>query len=109
MNWPITVPAPVCIGLQSDGGVMTAMWSYIHTGGLPLTDVSVFYTYTDGATVNLINVPDTNTNTTSIMVGTLMAGFRYTFNITAENSNGSSSILCGPTLHVIGESVTITL
>ena len=99
----------MCNVSKSEGGVLTAMWTYTHTGGLPPMDVSVFYTYTDGATVNLINVPDTNTNTTSIMVGTLMAGFRYTFNITAENSNGSSSILCGPTLHVIGESVTITL
>ena len=44
-------------------------------------------------------------DTTSVEVAGLFAGFEYTFNITAENSNGSSSILCGPTLHVIGESV----
>ena len=67
-------------------------------------DVSVFYTYTDGATVNLITVPDTNVNTTSIMVHNLVAGFEYTFNVTVVNNNiGSSSVLCGPTFLEIGE------
>ena len=100
---PLTVPAPVCNAPQSDEGVITAMWSYNHTGGLPLTDVSVFYTYEEGATINSIAVQNTYANTTSVMVGGLVAGFRYSFNVTAENSNGSASILCGPTLLVIGE------
>lgn len=39
----------------------------------------------------------------SINVPKLTAGTRYTFNITAVNSTGSSYILCGPILLSIGE------
>ena len=38
----------------------------------------------------------------------LVAGFEYTFNITAVNSNGPSNILCGPVLHRVGESANMT-
>ena len=44
-----------------------------------------------------------NVDATSITVPNLAAGAEYVFNITAENRIGSSSILCGPTSHKIGE------
>ena len=34
----------------------------------------------------------------------MVAGFEYTFNITAENNNGSSNIMW-PTVHRVGEIV----
>ena len=42
-------------------------------------------------------------DTTSVIVPNLMAGSEYMFNITAENSIGSSTIMCGPILHVLGK------
>ena len=42
-------------------------------------------------------------DTTSIMVPNLIVGAEYIFNVTAENNVGSSSIICGPILHIIGK------
>ena len=98
------VPALTCNAPVSAEGIITATWSYIHTGGLPLTNVSVFYVFTEGSAINRIPTNVTNVNTSSVVIRNLITGFKYTFNITAENSNGSSSILCGPTLHIIGQS-----
>ena len=104
------VPAPVCNVSVSASGVITVTWSYIHTGGLPLTNVSVSYTYEEGSVVSSPNpVQVTSINTTSVTLVELQEGFRYTFNITAENSNGTSSILCGTTLYVSGESLAMLL
>ena len=48
-------------------------------------------------------------DTTSIMVPNLVAGAEYIFNITAENNVGSSTIMCGPILHVIGKTKIKTI
>ena len=61
------------------------------------------YTFSEGSTVNIIPVNVLNIHTTSITVHGLTTGFKYTFNITARNNYGTSSILCGPVLHVIGK------
>ena len=45
-------------------------------------------------------------DTTSVMVPNLVASAEYMFNVTAGNSVGSSSIICGPILHVIGKTKT---
>ena len=99
----VLAPVLTCDAPVSSNGVITATWSYIHTGGLPLTSVSVVYTYTEGSTVNhvLIDVP--NIHATSVSVAGLTTGFKYTFNITTGNDYGTSSILCGPILHAIGK------
>ena len=99
----IAVPALTCSAPVSSNGVFTVTWSYIHTGGLPLTNVSVFYTYDDSSP---IPVPVNNVATSSVAVSNVEAGFSYTFNITAENSIGSSSISCRPTVHVLGNSLS---
>ena len=96
------VPAPVCVYAMSRGGNISSRWSYNHTGGSSIMAVAVFYTYTEGQTVNRVPVPNTNAATTSVEVPNLVAGFQYTFNVTVENNIGPSSILCGPIVHNIG-------
>ena len=81
-------------------GTIILAWSYIHTGGLPLTNVSVSY-YESG--LSPIPIPLTSVDTTLVTIPDLKAGFEFTFNITAENSEGPSSILCGPVTYVHGE------
>ena len=89
----------MCNAPVSSNCIITVTWSYIHTGGLPLTNVSVF---TEDSTIAINPIQVESIDTTSVEVPDLVAGFEYTFNITTEN-NGSSSILCGPTLHRVGE------
>ena len=79
-----------------------ASWTYIHTGGLPLTDLSVMYSYEEGASTVSRSV-GVNLNDLSVTVSGLVAGEEYTFTVTAENSNGSSSTVCEPVNHIIGE------
>ena len=100
-----TVPSLICGDPGfSDGGI-TSIWSYIHTGGLSLNHVYVSYTFEEGSTTSsFIHVVTLlNSQPTQINVPRLVAGRRYTFNITAENNVGSSYILCGPTLLNIGK------
>ena len=68
----------------------------------------VTYIFNEETTTNPVSVSDIDTGTTSIEVPNLVAGFEYTFNITAVNSNGPSNILCGPVLHRVGESANMT-
>ena len=84
---------------------VTVTWSYIHTGGLPLTNIFISYTYEDNSVISSTNhVPFTSIDKTSVTLVELQEGFRYTFNITAENNHGTSSTLCEATLHIHGES-----
>jgi hypothetical protein len=70
-------------------------WSYINTGGgLPLTNVTVSYYFVNGSSP--IPIPLISIDTTFVIVPDLKAGpgFEYTFNVTAANSEGSSSTVC---------------
>ena len=100
----VVAPAPTCTSVQSAGGIVTVTWSYIHTGGLPLTSVTMAYRF---ETVLSMSPPTdlsiASAEVTTAMVSNLVAGRRYTFTITAENSNGSTSIDCGPVRHDVGE------
>ena len=87
-------------------------WSYIHTGGLPLTNIHLSYSHSilGNSTEKIVtNSPQLNTvsvmrvDSTSVVVPSLVTGVEYTFNVTAENSYGSSSIVCGPIPHIIGK------
>ena len=80
-----------------------ASWAYVHTGGLFLTDLSVMYSYEEGASTVSRSVNGVNLNDLSVTVSSLVAGEEYTFTVTAENSNGSSSTVCQPVNHIIGE------
>ena len=88
-----------------DGGV-TIRWSYIHTGGQPLNNISVTYTFEEGATVGgpiVVSIDDTEA--TSFNVPRISTGVRYTFNITAENDIGASYIICGPHVLHVGKAI----
>ena len=79
-----------------------ATWSYVHTGGLPLTGLSVTYSYEEG--VSIVTEPvGVNLDDFMVTVSGLVAGEEYTFTVIAENSNGSSSTVCEPVNHIIGE------
>ena len=80
-----------------------ASWTYVHTGGLPLTDLSVVYSYEEGASTVSQSVNGVSLNDLSVTVSGLVAGEEYTFTVTAENSNGSSSTVYQPVNHIIGE------
>ena len=100
-----TVPSLMCGDpVFSDGGI-TSTWSYVHTGGLSLNRVYVSYTFEEGSgTSSPIHVTTfMNAQPTEVNVPRLVAGRRYTFNITAENAIGSSYVMCGPTLLSVGK------
>ena len=96
----ITVPELFCNASVSSNGTVTVTWSYIHTGGLPLTNVSVTYIIYNN--LSPIPIPLISVDTTSVTIPDLKAGFEYTFNVTAVNSEGSSSTECGFTIHESG-------
>ena len=91
----LSVPALTCNATAMHiNDSITVNWSYIHTGGLPLTNVSVSYSFTKTPKPILKPVPLRHTDVTSVTVLGIETGLQYTFNVTAENSNGSSSVLC---------------
>ena len=99
----MTVPEVECIDPVSADGSLTIQWYFVHTGGLNLTGLSAEYSYVDGTSTEVRPVTVDSLNTTTIKQRGLVAGFEYTFNITAENSNGSSTISCRPVPYRIGE------
>ena len=91
-----SVPALTCNATaMSVNRSVTVNWTYLHTGGLPLTNVSVSYSFTKTSKPTVKPVPlSLNTDATSVTVLGIETGLQYTFNVTAENSNGSSNVLC---------------
>ena len=99
----IIVPKVECFNPVSANGSITVQWNLVHTGGLNLTGLSAEYSYVDGTLTVVEPVTINSPNTTTIKQRGLVAGFVYKFSITAENSNGSSTMLCKPVPHTIGE------
>ena len=99
------VPVLTCNASMSANGVVMVTLSYVHTGGLPLTNVSLSYTYEDEFIINKpISISINSVDTTRITVTDLEAGFRYTFNVTSQNRIGFTSTLCGLLLPIPGNS-----
>ena len=101
------VPKLSCnASILANGAVtVTVTWSYIHTGGLPLTNVLVSYCI--GNNNSPIPIPLISVDTTSVTIPDLKAGFEYTFNVTTVNSEGSSSTVCGLITPKSGDSYII--
>ena len=64
----------------------------------------MFVSYTNDYSLSPVPIPLISVDTTLVTLPDIMkAGFEYIFNVTAENSEGSSSTLCGPVTHLSGE------
>ena len=99
---PKAVPALTCNA--SANGVVMVTWSYIHTGGLPLTNVSMSYTFEDEFIISRpVPVSISSVDTTRITVPNLEEGYRYTFNVTSQNIVGATSALCGVVIPTSGK------
>ena len=57
-----------------------ASWTYVHTGGLPLTDLSVMYSYEEGASTVSRSV-GVGVIDLSVTVSGLVAGKEYTLSL----------------------------
>ena len=69
-----------------------------------MTSVTVVYRFEEGLAMSPpTDVDIANADVTTAIVSNLVAGRLYTFTITAENSNGSKSIDCGPVRHDVGK------
>ena len=98
-----TVPAPLCSNIPtSEGGVINVTWSYIHMGGLNLTEVVVEYSES-GDFQDLQNGNLTDLSQTSLEVLNFTAGQTYSFQVTASNQMGSNSVLCPAVNHSVGK------
>ena len=95
----------ICEVVVSSNSIITVTWNYNRTGGLPLTNISVSVTkQVEGLIISHSTPIAVNQiDATSVEVPNLEVGFEYVFIITAVNANGSSSIVCGPTLYVACE------
>ena len=60
------------------------------------------YSYEEGTSTITIAV-GVSLDDFMVTVSGLVAGEEYTFTVTAENLNGSSSTICEPVDHIIGE------
>ncbi len=90
---PCAVPAPRCDSAVSNNGAITITWSLLHTGGLPLSSLTISYTYTEGLNVVQGGQPEmVSSDETSHPFPGLITGFVYTFSVTAVNAKGSA---CG--------------
>ena len=88
---------------MSANGVIMVQWTYVHTGGLNITGLSAVISYVDDTSAVMEKIAISGLDTTSVNVSGLVAGFVYTFSVTAENSIGSSTVSCRPTPHIVGE------
>ena len=80
------VPALTCNISWSASDTINDTWSYIHTGGLPLTMLSVSYTSMEDTFIsNPTEIQVKTFSDTSVVASGLMAGKLYTFNVTAAN------------------------
>ena len=90
-----TVPSPVCESATGEFGFITVTWSFVHTGGRPLTSVVINYIvgrrkhwYTTR------NGPVAQLGTTSAIIPSLLAGFSYIPLVVATNFEGTSTVQC---------------
>ena len=80
-----------------EGGLRVS-WSFEHTGGVPLTSLTVNYTTSvPGGGAQEVALDATIANTPS-----LVAGYTYAVSIEARNSIGLSRVQCTPRGLTIG-------
>ena len=99
-----TVSEVVCSQPVSDNGTIIVSWSYVHTGGLPLSNVSVQYTFQQGLSTVTKTVSGVAINDVTVTIHDLVVGQEYTFTVTAKNMEGLFNAVClHPVYHLLGE------
>ena len=98
-----TVPALICRNIPNisvgETTTITVSWSYNHTGGLPLTNLSVQHTILDIDTMEeTLTMTDylIDTDVTTLNVYSVLPGYKYRFRVTATNAKGPTSVDCPP-------------
>ena len=92
----------------SSNGIIIISWSFVHTGGLNLTQVTVSSSTDTFMVWDFQPLPSTPTlvdeegRPTSLTVSKLPAGNTYVFTVRAFNMLGNSSVSCPPITHDIG-------
>ncbi len=92
------VPDVQCTEVSSVNGGLRVGWRFLHTGGLNLSNVRVFYSVNGGhdkqqVTGREMGV-DANGRPTSIEVGDVTAGWTYAFLVSSHNQLGESKAYC---------------
>lgn len=85
-------------------GVINITWEYVHTGGLNLSNVTLFYSL-DVQPLQfqlLSNVATPSEDQADVVLHQLPAGNSYVFEVISSNAVGSASAICPPVRHDIG-------
>ena len=97
------VPAVVCDMANATGGGISIAWRYDHTGGLPLTIVSIRYIFREGSTESVRNGPPVEPDDTTAVIRPLKAGLVYTAMVIAANQQGFRMVQCPSVQLDVGE------
>ena len=82
-NYVFVVPKFNVVNVTSTDGTIILMWSFLHTGGLPLINVNV------SCSNGLYCMNCTDTSTVSLLP--VMAGSNYTCTVIASNAIGTDT------------------
>ena len=105
------VPAPVCSEApRADDDRLVVSWTYIHTGGVDIISVDVFFNPDSSPELRqpFSRVPgavleDVSSIEREDSIPLPEAGLHYQFTVRANNSVGSSEVACPVTRLDIGE------
>ena len=92
----------------SQNGIIVVTWSYIHTGGLNITQVYVTYSLDQSSLEfqqlpnGIIPVEEGADSPRNLAVRNLVSGNSYIFMVMASNEEGNSSTVCPSVVHDIG-------
>ena len=89
------------VTLTNVNGNLTVKWTFIHTGGIPLDNISISCRSEEGTNITLLC--ESECTGQSISVGPVTAGSNYTCIITATNSIGSDMMNTNSIIVITGK------
>ena len=87
-----TAPAPICTSVSPSNGGVLVEYSFRHTGGQPLTEVSI--SYNSSSSTSQQPGPPVGVADTIATIPGVVAGYKYAIAVTATNFNGSTTAVC---------------